>query len=96
MDGGQCAHGGGESGLVVAHVGAGDDGRTVGEGVEGDAVGEQPALAAGVEGGEVSGAVVGVGAAAAEGGYRDDDDVGIGGMEGRLESRPTAAALAGV
>ena len=61
------AHGGGDTSLVGAHRAPGGDGRTVWKLVEGEAVGQQIALACRVEHVDVIGAVVGVGPAAAIG-----------------------------
>ena len=96
VEGGNGAEGGGQSGLVVAHIGAGGDGGAVGEGVQRHAVGQQPALAAGVKDGQVSGAAVGVGAAAAEGGGGDDDGIGVGGEEGVGVQAGGAGGIGGV
>ena len=82
IDGGQGAHGGGQAGLVVAHIAAGHDGGAVRESVQRQSVGQQPALAAGVKDGQMPGAVIGIGAAAAKGGGGDDDDIRVGGEQG--------------
>ena len=81
MHGGQRAHCCGKAGLVVAHVGAGDDGRAVREGVQRHPVGQQPALASRMEDREVAGPVIGVRPGAAEGRYGGDDDLRIGGIQ---------------